>query len=561
MFDAMSSDLLHLVRTLRRSPAGAITAALTVALTLGAGASIFAVVDAVLLTPPPFSEPDSLVMIGETPIDDLSGPFRAISYSTLETWRDRARSLAAIEAADFTNLTLTGFGPAELTRGVNVTPGFFALLRTSPFLGRNFSADDMGRPVAILSHRFWRAKLGADPGVIGSTVVLSGQAHTIIGVLPEQFFFGLDASDIWRPFPLAPAQAARAGMRVRAVARLAPGVSATSLVRGLEEVSRSAQPPARVAAVPLATALIGGSAQTLGLLAAAAALAILIAFTNVAGLLIVRSIDRGRELAVRSALGAGNTEIARQLVLEAMAIVGAGTMAGVLIAFWVTPDVARLALQQFGGIAGRDIAVSWRVMGAVSLIAVACAGICGGLPAAITTRRNVADILRRGATAAPRERWLRRAFVTAVVSVAFVLLVSVTLIGRSLMTVLSINPGLEATGVMTAAVALPAPRYPTNDRVVSFYSTLESDLYQRLGVRSVGIVDELPLTHDRGRDHISVRPTDPARDAVIRTASTAYFDVMRIPVIAGRAFERREDGSARARVVISEILAARLFPG
>jgi predicted permease len=557
----MSTDVLHLVRALRRSPAGAITAALTLALTLGAGASIFAVVDAVLLTPPPFSEPDSLVMIGETPLDDTSAPLRAIGYATLESWRDRARSLAAIEAFDFTNVTLTGFGAAELTRAFDVTPGFLGLLGVSPIMGREFSAEDVGRPLAIVRYGFWQEKLGADPAVIGREVVLGGQRHTIVGVLPEQFFFGREVLDIWRPLPQTPAQAARTGTRVRAVARLAPRVSSTSLVTALDEVSRTARQPAHVAAVPIATAFAGGSAQTLGLLAGAAALAMLIAFTNVAGLLVVRSIDRGRELAVRTALGAGGAEIARQLVLEAIAIVAAGTMAGVLIAFWVTPEVGQLALLQFGGIAGRDVTVSWRVIGVVSLIAAACAGICGALPAVIASRRNVADILRRGATAAPRERWLRRSFVTAVVSVAFVLLVSVTLVGRNLMTVLAIDPGLDATGVMTAALAVPGPRYPTDDRVVSFYSTLESDLSQRLGPRSVGIIDELPLTHDRGRDLVSRRPTDPAREAVIRAASAAYFDVMRIPIVAGRAFERRDDASAPARAVISESLATRLFPG
>jgi putative ABC transport system permease protein len=556
----MTTNLVHLVRSLRRSPAGPLAAALTVALALGAGTSIFAVVDAVLLTPPPFSEPDSLVMVGETALDDSSGPLRAVGYDTLESWRDRARALAEIEAVDFTNLTLTGLGAAELTRAMNITPGLFALLRTSPARGRDFSPDDVGQPVAIVSHDFWRGKLGADPAVIGRELVLGGQTHTIVGVLPERFSFGFDRSDIWRPLPRPAAQAARARLRVRAIARLAPEVSPASLVAALDDVSRSAKPPARAAAVSMAAAFRGGSTQTLGLLAGAAALAMLIAFTNVAGLLIVRSMDRARELAVRTALGADGIEIARQLVLEAVAIVAAGTAAGVLIAFWATPDVGRLALQQFGGI-GREVTASWRVIGAVSLIAAACACICGGLPALVASRRNVTDVLRRGATAAPRERWLRRGFVTAVVSVAFVLLVSVTLVGRSLMTVLAINPGLEATGVMTAAVALPAPRYPTDDRVVSFYSTLESDLTQRLGARSFGIIDELPLTHDRGRDLVSARLTDPAREAVIRSASPAYFDVMRIPIVAGRAFERRDDGSAPARVVISEALAARLFPG
>jgi predicted permease len=232
----------------------------------------------------------------------------------------------------------------------------------------------------------------------------------------------------------------------------------------------------------------------------------------------------------------------------------------VLLAFWLTPEVGFLALQQFGGTGGRDIAVSWRVIAAVSLLAAACACLCGMLPAVIATRRNVADILRRGATAAPRERWLRRAFVTAVVSCAFVLLVSVSIVGRSLMTVLAIAPGFEPSGVVAAAVAPPPARYPTVDQLVTFYSALEGTVSQRLGARAVGIINELPLSNDRGRSLVSGRPGDGTREAVLRVASTAYFDVMRIAVLAGRTFDRRDDILAPARVVISESLAARLFP-
>src|SRR5688572_25374390 len=217
---AMRIDLVHLVRVLRRSPASAAAAILTLAVTLGAGASIFAVVDAVLLTPPPFADPDALVTIGETPLDEPTGASRAIASATLDAWRDRARSLASIEAFDPTNLTLTGFGAAERMRATDVTPGFFALLGTAPMMGRGFSADDVGRPVAIVSHDFWRRTLDADPGVIARALLLDGQAHTIAGVMPERFFFALDVSDIWRPIPLTPAQAA--GLRVRALARLAP---------------------------------------------------------------------------------------------------------------------------------------------------------------------------------------------------------------------------------------------------------------------------------------------------------------------------------------------------
>jgi len=318
MTDAMRIHLVHLVRVLRRSPASAAAAILTLALTLGAGASIFAVVDAVLLTPPPFADPDRLVTAGETPRDapPTETP-RAIGYTTLEAWRDRAQSLATIEAFDPTNLTLTGLGPAERMRATDVTPGLLALLGVSPIMGRSFAPDDVGRPVVIVSAAFWSGKLNSDSRAIGREILLGGQTHTIVGVLPERFFFALDNSDIWRPLPMTPAQAARAGLRVRAVARLAANVSAQSLATALDEISRTSTPRARVAVTHISTAITGRSARPLGLLAGAAALAILIAFTNLAGLLIVRSIDRGRELAVRSALGAPRIEVARQLVLEA----------------------------------------------------------------------------------------------------------------------------------------------------------------------------------------------------------------------------------------------------
>ena len=553
----MLADFRHLSRSLRRSPASAVAAIFTLSLTLGAGASIFAVVDAVLLTPPPFADPDALVTVGETPLDDPAGAPRAVAYATLEAWRARAGSLAAIEAFDPTNLTLTGLGAAQRTSATDVTPGFLALLGVTPILGRGFAPDDVGRPVAIVSHSFWREKLAADPNVIGHEIVLGSQRHSIVGVLPERFVFALDPNDIWRPLPATSAQAVRTGVRVRAVARLAAGVSPASLSTALGEVSRSSSPPARVIVTRVATAIAGRATTTLGLLAGAAALAVLIAFTNLAGLLIVRSIDRGRELAVRTALGARRSEIARQLLLEAAAIVAVGTIGGVLLALWLTPVVG----DQFRGIASREIAVGWRVIGVVSLLASVCAWICASVPAFIAARRDLTDVLSRSVTPAPRERLLRRVFVTGVVATAFVLIVSVTLVGRSLLRVLDVDPGFVADGVLTMNVAPPPAGYPDRDRLVSFYSVLQTELELRLGVRTVGIVDELPLTGDRARrtDLIGVSPDDPGREAVIRAASPGYFEVMRIPLVAGRSFDARDNASASPRVVVSEALAKRLF--
>src|SRR5687767_12502888 len=381
----MLIDLRHLLRNLRRSPASAAAAVLTLSLTLGAGTAIFAVVDAVLLTPPPFTDPDALVTLGEVLPGDPASARRAVRYATLEAWRERAGSLAVMEGADGTHLTLTELGAADRVHVTGVTPGFLPLLGVAPALGRMFEANDLSQPVVILTDAFWRAKLAADPAAIGRQIVLGGRPHTIVGVLPKGFAFALDRSDVWRPLQLPPPNpedpAARAGFRVLVVARLASNVTPKELAAMLDEVSRRSSPPAQVVATRIATAIAGGSTRTLGLLAGAAALAFLIAFANLAGLLLVRSIDRRRELAVRTALGARRSEIARQLVLEAAALVAVGILGGVLLALWLTPAVGRVALEQFGAVANREVAVSWRVIAVVAMVAAACAGVSGLLPA------------------------------------------------------------------------------------------------------------------------------------------------------------------------------------
>ena len=556
----MRVDLLHLLRTLRRSPASAIAAVLTLSLTLGAGASIFAVVDAVLLTPPPFTNPETLVILGETPADAPTSAPRAVSHATFEAWRDRAGSLAELEAFDGTNLTLTELGAAERVSATDVTPGFMTLVGITPALGRVFLADDVGQPLVVISHAFWQAKLAGDSGVIGRRIVLGGQAHTIVGVLPEQFGFALNRSDFWRPLPVTPLLAARTGYRVWVVARLARNVSPEHLATALDDVSRISSPPARAVATGLAAAIAGEAPSTLGLLAGAAGLALLIAFANLAGLLIVRSIDRQRELAVRSALGARRSEIARQLLLEAQALVALGTIGGVFLAWWLTPIAGRLALEQFGSIANRDVAVSWRMVAAVAMLASACAWLSGLLPVVIAARRNMVEVLRRGATSAPRELILRRVLVTGEVALAFVLLVCVTLLGGSLLRVIRVNPGFDPRGVLTLQVSLPATSYPNRDRVVSFYQALQGALDERLGPGLASIVNELPLTGDGGRRVVAVRPGDSGAEAVQREIGPAYFAVMQIPIVAGRSVDARDNSSAPPRVVVSESLAQRLFP-
>ena len=181
----MRQDLFHLARTLRRSPASAVAAVVTLSLTIGAGASIFAIVDAVLLTPPPFADPNALVIVGERPLDQPAASPRTVRYDTFEAWRERATGIAQLEASDGTNFTMTGVGSATRVQAAYVTLGHLPMLGVSPVRGRMFDSTDEGRTVAIVSHRFWQGTLAGDAAVTGRQIVLGGQQYTIIGVLPE----------------------------------------------------------------------------------------------------------------------------------------------------------------------------------------------------------------------------------------------------------------------------------------------------------------------------------------------------------------------------------------
>src|SRR5919108_1224202 len=443
----MLADLRHLARSLRRAPASAAAAVITLALTLGAGTSIFALVDAVLLTPPPFADPDRLVLVGEVPREEASAAApRPVTYATFEAWATRGAALGQLEAFDGTNLTLTGVGAAQRLSATVVTPGLLPLLGVHPARGRTFTADDIAQPVAIVSDSFWQTMLGGDLNVVGRSIVLGGRPFTVVGVLPEQFSF-LDQSDVWLPLPITTTQAAQTGFRVLVMARLA--APTVNITQALDAVSRAKQPPSRVVARPVSLAAAGRASATLTLLLAGAALTVVMAIANLAALLIVRGIDRQGELSVRRALGARTSDIVRELLLESHVLVVAGTVGGILVAQSMTPAAARLAADMFGAAVVRDVAVSWRVLGVLTLVALVCAATCGLVPALSAARTRGVEVLRRGTTTAPKELAVRRAFVTAQIAVAFVLIASMTLIGRSLNSVLRVEPGFDANGVFT----------------------------------------------------------------------------------------------------------------
>ena len=535
----------------------AVAAVLILSLTLGAGAAILALVDAVLLTPPPFADPDSLVVLSEVPTDEPSGTPRRATYGTFEAWREAAGAMASLEAVDGANLTLTGLGPAERVSSNDVTTGFLRQLGVSPSLGRTFEPTDAGQPVVIVSDHLWREKMNADPNVIGRAIVLGGVSHTIVGVLPRPSRFDPTAADFWRPIPQAITPAFRSSYLVTVYARLAPNVSSTALNGALDPVSRLSSPRARVVVTPIGSVAAGDAGRTLGVLAAAAVIAALLAFVNIGGLLVVRSIARQRELAIRSALGARPWVITRQMLIETQGLVLLGIAGGSALAMWITAPFARLSLAQFAGADPVAVPVNWQVIAVVAVLASIGGALCT-LPSAIAaSRRDLVDTLRRGATPPPRELLLRRMFVAVQVSLAFVLLASVTLVGGTLRQLLKASPGFATDGVLLMKLSLPSASY-ADERIVSFYSTLQTSLEDRLGRGSIAAVNEVPLDGSLSRRALRLHPDDAGREAVVREVTAGYFEVMRIPLIAGRAVDGRDNRSAARRVVISESLASML---
>ncbi|HUE84541.1 MAG TPA: FtsX-like permease family protein [Vicinamibacterales bacterium] len=549
----MLSDLRYAWRSLRRSPASAIAAVVSLAVALGLGTTIAAVVDRTLLAPLPFPDPEMLVVAGEVPIDEPGASPRGVSMATFEAWRARAATAVQLEPYDPVNVTLSSSEQPERLSATAATPGLLRLLGVTPRMGRLFG--DAEGPVIVVSDDFWRRHLHADPHPLGKAIVLGGQPHIIVGVLPPAFEFPLNRSSLWLPLMIGDLDG---GTRVRLLGRLQPGVSVTSTLALLDERPGATPESTRAAVRPLQTILAGSAQTAMPLLLMAALLAVTLTAANLSGLLMLRTMDRSRELAVRAALGATRGQIARQVLFESHLIVACGTAAGALLALWTAPAAVQLASDSLG--ATVNTSSNWRAFGALAAMAVACAWLCAAVPAisAVKRRRAIAAG-RELASASGRDILVRRALVIGEVTIAFVLVAAMLLVGRSLQRLTSVSPGFDAARVLVARMSLPAPQYRDAAAVSTFYSQLDSALGARLGEGSVAIVDELPLTGDRGRTLAGLARDSASLDAVARVAGPRYFRVLGIPLIDGREFTASDDGRAPARVIVSRRTAERLF--
>ena len=573
-------DVRYGARMLRKSPGFTIVAVLTLALGIGANTAIFSVVYSVLLKPLPYPHPNQLVAVFETnPQKGIKQSFTP--YEDFRELRDENEVFSQIGGNAAHDLTLTGHGLPFQVDTSDVTPGLLATMGVKPLAGRAFVPSDGNRgaaPVVILSENLWRDRFGADPHVIGASVNLDMRAFTIVGIMPSGFRYPfLTSEQIWIPLqqdPLFGPWMENPTLRFMAItARLKPGVSIEQAQAELDAIS------ARLAKkypgedrgfalqiVPLQKSLVGGTKTALLVLLGAVGLVLVIACANVSNLLLARATSRAREMAVRTALGAGRLRIVRQLLAESAVLGLLGAAAGVLLAYWGVHALGALVPASLTQL--QAIAVDGWVLAFALALSLLASIIFGLAPALFAADANLTPKLSESTARAGEgsgRRWTRDALAVAELALAMVVLIAAGLLGRSLLTLTSVNPGFDPNHVVKAEVDLPRFQYSTPAQWTAFGNELLRRLQSQPGMSETAEGIPLPLANPQGVDLPFDIPgaappaTGTRRTADYVAASARYLRVMRIPLLRGRWISEGDQPSAPRVCVVSEALVHSYF--
>ena len=568
-------DLRYGVRRLADDAGLTIVAVLTLALGIGANTAIFSVINAVLLRPLPYHDPTRLVVMGErTPeFDDMS-----VSCPNFLDWQKENRSFQSLGAYRWGDYDLTGSGVPEHLGAKMVSYGFFSTLGISPVLGRDFEAqeDHVGaNRVVLMSGGLWKRRYGSSPDVIGKPINLSGQAYTVIGVIPADFHF-LGAPDVYTLLGqwddvLARSREAHPGLRV--LGRLKPGVTQeqaqaemNSVAAGLAQIYPQSNAHHGVTVRPLAQEIVGDVRPALLVLLGAVAFVLLIACANVANLLLARSAARRREMAIRAAIGASQLRMVRQLLTESALLGLAGGTLGLALARWGTQAVVAAVP---GGLPRmEDIGVDGRVLAFTLAVSVATGVIFGLAPALQVTRLSLHTALQEGSRGSTGgQNRLRSVLVVGEVAASLVLLIGAGLMLKTMWQLSRVSPGFNPRNLLTFSVGLSPASRATPDRIRTSYRQMVESIQALPGVEAVGTGDDVPLS---GNDSelpfwVSGRPRPSSQSdmlwALNYDVSPGYLRAMGIPLLRGR-FIRETDAKGSAPViVIDEMMAKGLFPG
>jgi putative ABC transport system permease protein len=582
--NVLMQDIRHAFRLYLRTPIVTVTALLTIALGVGGSTAVFSVVYAVMLRPLPYPQPDRLVELFEANRQQNLLMMRVSALNYL-SWAERATSMEALAAFQGAAVNLTDHGEPERLAGSAITASMLSVLGLPPLAGRGFRAEDE-RPgaqrVALVSEALWRRRFGGSTAIIGQSITLNGERHEVIGVVPRAFhdvgraqMSSAEQPQIFLPLTIDPAHENRGNHTLRVVGRLRPGVS---LDRARDEMRR-------IAAVmeqefPATNKGWGARLETLYdsmldervrpsllVLLAAVGMVLLIACANVANVLLARSISRQRELALRTALGAGRSRLVRQLVTESVCLAVVSGACGLLLAVFTVQTLRVMLPPTLPRI--DEIRVDATVLGVGMLLSLASGLFMGLVPAVRASRVALVPSLvqqGKGLAGSPR-MFLRQGLVVAQMALATMLLVGAALLLQSFVRLQHVRLGFEPEGVITARIALPRARYPDGARTSGFYRRLLESLNGMSQVQAAGLGTSAPFApgvraggNARDRAHASLSP-DAWIAAVEHIVSPDYFKTLRIPLLAGRPFGEQDGLGLPPVAIISESVARQLWAG
>ena len=575
----MWSDIQYALRSIAKKPLFYAIVIVTLALGIGVNAAIFTVVNAVLLQPLPYPEPDRLMMVWT--YNPRQGFDKDVgTYPNFEDWRSASATFERMSAYFGANATLTGAGDPTQLRGARVTHEFFETMGVAPGHGRGFAPEN-GQPggerVVVLSHGLWTGRFGADPTIVGRQIVLNGLSHEVVGVMPAAFAHPADA-EFW--MPLAPVGGlrelftARGSYWLTIVGRLKAGVTQTAAQAEMDAIAGrlERQYPANagigIRLVPMHQELVGDVRWPLLILLGAVSFVLLIACANVANLLLTRAASRNRELAIRTALGAGRSRLLRQLLTESLVLALLGGIVGVVLAAWSTDVLRSLAPAALPRLA--NVAIDGYVLAYAAGASLLTSLLFGIIPALHASRRESSVYLkeggRTGADGAMGRR-LRSALAVAELAIALVLLVGAGLLIRSFIALTSEDPGFATTGVLTLRLQLPPAKYQEPARVTAFYEGLIERLGALPGVQGAAAGSSLLLSRLPGSASINIEgrpplPPDAQNIPVPYDSVTPeYFSTLQIPLRRGRMFTSADGPETQEVVIVNESFVRRFFPG
>jgi putative ABC transport system permease protein len=575
---SVRQDLRYTFRTLRRDAGFAAFATVIAGLGIGASATVFSVLNALLLRPLPFADPERLVWVANHDTSGLSGQTTQVGY--MLDLRERTQTLSAL-AGYFAfygvgDNVMTGRGEPERVNGVKVSDNFFQILGVQPQLGRTFSSEECqwhGPKAVLLSHTLWSRRFASDPSIVGTSVTLNDEPHTIVGVLPESFDFASvfapgSRFDLYFPFPLSP-ETNRYGNTMAMIGRLKPGVSPTQAQSEIRTLGAQAsrEHPERNSfegyVTPLTDHVNGRMRPALWVLAGAVGVVMLIVCANLSNLLLARTASRQKEIAIRTALGANRRRLIAQMLTEGIVLSSCGAALGLLLAIGGTRALAHLDAMNVPLLPRAHVDPA--TLGFTLALALVTGIVFGLAPAFQTPEAMLHDALKdasRGSTGS-RRTWMRNALVVSEIAFACVLLVGAGLLLRSFIRVLDVNLGFRPTRAMTIRVD-PDRSYSTREQRTVYFDEVLRRVGAIPGVEGAGITDALPLGRNRtwgarAKDVTYERGKGPS--AFPRIVSDGYLAAMGIPVIAGRDISERDTSSSEPVIVINQTMARALWAG